>query len=82
MNSGVTEETGETARSIVKALGDSPLTLASVVFNVIFVIVIFFSVRDERGRQEAFQTKLFEQQNKTMDMLYNCVPHERPSIDH
>jgi len=76
---GPSEEAGQTARSVVSALSSQPMTLALVVFNVCFLVVVYLGVRDQRNRQEDFQKQLFEQQTKTMEMLYHCVPppHEQ-----
>jgi uncharacterized membrane protein affecting hemolysin expression len=78
MNPGVTEEGGEVAKSLISNLKDSPVTLALVLFNVVFLVVIFFSMRDQRNRTEQFQDRLFDQQSKTMEMLYNCTPNPKP----
>jgi hypothetical protein len=74
---GIGEEAGNTARSVITTLKDNPLTLALVVFNVIFVIVIFLSLKDERKYWAEFQNKLFAQQEKFAEMLYNCQPYPR-----
>ena len=76
---GPSEEAGQTARSLVTALSGQPMTLALVVFNICFIAVVYLSVRDQRARAEDFQKQLFEQQTKTMEMLYHCVPppHEQ-----
>jgi hypothetical protein len=79
MTPGPVEEGGKTVRKLIGNLHESPLTLALVLFNLIFVLVIFLGVRDNRARQETFQNKLFEQQNRSMEMLYNCTPNRRSS---
>jgi hypothetical protein len=75
MNADIPEEAGQTARSLVSALKESPITLASVVFNVVFLIVVFLAVRDNRAHLEEFQNRLFDQQKDTMEKLYNCTPN-------
>jgi hypothetical protein len=74
MNPGAAEEAGQTARAVITSLKESPLTLALVVFNLIFVLAIYLSVRAQRDRQAEFQKAFFIQQEKTMEMLYNCTP--------
>jgi preprotein translocase subunit YajC len=74
MNPGVGEEVGKTTRGLIESMKDSPITLALVLFNLLFVVIVFFSVRDQRAHMESFQTELFKQQTKTMEMLYNCTP--------
>jgi hypothetical protein len=77
MNSGPVEEGGRTVRKLIDNLHDSPLTLALVLFNIIFLAIVYYSVQQQRDRWELFQNKLFEQQNKAMEMLYNCTPSKR-----
>jgi hypothetical protein len=74
MTPGPVEESGKTVRKLIDNMHDSPLTLALVLFNIIFLAIVYYSVQQNRDRQESFQTKLFDQQNKTMDMLYHCTP--------
>jgi len=74
MNPGPGEEAGKVANSLITNLHDSPLTLALVVFNLAFIAVIYFSVRDQRSRDAKFQEELFNQQKSTMEMLYHCTP--------
>jgi len=74
MSPGAVEEGGEVARSLIGNLKDSPITLALVVFNILFLIVVYFSIRDQRQQLANYDNKMFEQQAKVMDMLYHCVP--------
>jgi hypothetical protein len=80
MNPGIGEEGGKVATSLITNLHDSPLTLALVLFNMAFIFVIYLSVRDQRGAEEAFQNRLFDQQAKSMEMLYHCSPLPLPKI--
>ena len=77
MNPGLSEEGGKVATSIVENLKTSPITLALVLFNIAFVVVVYLATRDQRARTEAFQARLFEQQTKVMEMLYNCTPQDK-----
>jgi hypothetical protein len=74
VNPGLTEEGGKVASTLIENLKTSPVTLALVIFNMLFVVVVYFGMRDQRNREETFQTKLFLQQTETMKMLYNCTP--------
>lgn len=40
MNAGVTEEAAQTARSVVDAMKSTPVILAVVIFNVLFMLLI------------------------------------------
>lgn len=74
MNPGVGEEAGKTARGLIDSLKDSPMMLAMVAFNLVFMVIIFLIIKQNRDSEEKFQTALFAQQTKTMEMLYNCTP--------
>jgi hypothetical protein len=74
MNPGATEETGKVATAIVESLKNSPLTLAMVVFNIIFVIVVYMGTRQLHAAEEKMQNVMMTQIGKMADQLYNCVP--------
>ena len=74
MNPGIGEEAGKTARGLIDSLKDSPMTLAMVAFNLVFVVVIFLIIKQNHDSDEKFQTALFAQQAEVMKMLYNCTP--------
>jgi hypothetical protein len=74
MNPGVADEAGQTARSVVSSLKESPMTLALVVFNVIFIGSVFWLARENRANLDHVISTLLTQQDKAMTMLYNCLP--------
>lgn len=59
MNPGVTEEAGETARTVVAALKSTPAILALVIFNIMFMGVVVY-VQHTNGERwhELLQTTL------------------------
>ena len=63
MTPGPGEEVGKTARTIVDAMHDSPITLALLVINLVFVGVVAWGSYQERGYRE-----------KVSEMLYHCTP--------
>ena len=62
---GVTEEAGQTARTVVEALKSTPATLAIVIFNVLFMAAVVY-IQHTNG--ERWQTLLEL-------TLKQCVPH-------
>jgi hypothetical protein len=75
MNPAPSEEAGQTARSLIDALKANPMTLALVVFNVIFIGAVYFGTRDQRASQGEIIKMLLENQQKTSEMLQQCVPN-------
>jgi len=78
MNPGsIEEEGGETARSLISGMKDSPLTLALVLFNLAFIgIVGYGSFKEREWRTEIFD-RMAAAQAKYADMLYNCTPNPK-----
>lgn len=71
------EEGGETARTLISSMKDSPMTLALVVFNLIFIVVIYLGTKDNRAAIDHLMTTMLAQEAHTADMLYNCTPNPR-----
>lgn len=60
MNPGPSEEVGKVATSVVEGLRSTPLVLALIVFNIIFMIAVYLSNRDERGYTERVMAKMLD----------------------
>lgn len=73
MNPGPIEETGKVASTLITNLKDSPLTLALVLFNLVFVAVIYFSTLDLRDHQEKLTNRLIEQLDKNQTLISQCI---------
>jgi len=50
MNSGVSHEAGETARTLVEALKSTPAILALVLFNILFMASVVY-IQHENGKR-------------------------------
>jgi len=74
MNPGIQEEAGQTARTLVASLKDSPITLALVLFNLVFIIVIFFATRENRAALDRTMTEMLRQNAHLTDLLAACSP--------
>lgn len=64
MNPGPVEEGGETVRTLINTMKESPLTLSLVIFNILFIGLVAYGTMQERAQRE-----------KVMQMLYNCTPN-------
>jgi uncharacterized membrane protein affecting hemolysin expression len=52
VNPGVTEETGQTARSVVDALKAQPLVLVLLLINILFVAMLWFGMHEQAVRKD------------------------------
>jgi cbb3-type cytochrome oxidase subunit 3 len=75
MNPTIPEETAQTARSLIDAFKANPGMLALVVFNLIFIAVVFYVSQENRTANSKLVTLLLEQHQETAKMLYNCTPN-------
>ena len=74
----VLEEGGKTARSLFEVMRESPVTLALVVFNVVFLGVMYFSLSEERDSRNKLIDIMAATNDKTAMMLYNCTASRLP----
>jgi heme/copper-type cytochrome/quinol oxidase subunit 2 len=58
------EQAGKIAASVVESLRASPVVLALIVLNIVFMILIFFAVKDVRKNQHEHMSFLLDR----------CVP--------
>jgi hypothetical protein len=80
MNPGIQEEAGQTVRTLVGSLKDSPITLALVLFNLIFILVIYFATRENRAAMDRTMTEMLKQNAHMVDLLAKCSP-DKPVED-
>jgi hypothetical protein len=73
---GPIEQGGETARALIASMKDSPITLALVVFNLIFVGAVFLGTRANRAAIDRITTTLLAEQSRMTEMLYRCSPDQ------
>jgi hypothetical protein len=52
MNPGPIEEAGRTARGVVSALKEQPLVLGLLLINLLFMLLVFFNVRENQRRAD------------------------------
>jgi len=69
MNPGAIEHSAKIATSVVEALKSQPLALAMVVFNLIFVLVVYLAIKEERAGTRQVITMLLEQRQQTIEMM-------------
>jgi hypothetical protein len=73
---GVHEEVGQTARSIVGVMKESPLSLALVVVNFFLVGFLFYSGQTTLEQRSAMSNLIIEWQKETGRMLGGCVSQD------
>ena len=75
---GPIEEGAATARSLFEVMRESPVTLALVVFNVVFLGVMYFSLSEERDSRNKLIDYMVQTNDKSAQMLYNCTASRLP----
>lgn len=60
MNPGPSEEVGKVATAIVDSLRSQPLMLTIILFNIFFLVVIYFGVTNQRAQTHEIMKLLLE----------------------
>lgn len=60
MNPGVAEEASKAAQSTIEALKSTPVVLALVIFNVLFMVLMAWTTRDAAERWEGVVNNAFK----------------------
>ena len=53
MNPSVPEEAGQTARTMINALGANPLVLVVLMINIVFIAFLWFTIRELATRKDS-----------------------------
>lgn len=77
MNPGAAEEAGKVATGLIDSLRSTPLVLALIVFNAIFIAGVYFSVRNERASTERIMSLLIDEKADMDRALAACAPAGR-----
>jgi len=73
VNPGVSEEAGQTARSVIEALKSNPATLALIVANTAMLIFIFYALAKGAEFRDTMIKQNFEYQREVSQLLARCV---------
>ena len=73
MNSGIEEDAGRAANSIVDSLKSQPLSLALVVMNVLLLGYLFYNESKYIEARKEFAGQLFTQQEHATTLLARCI---------
>jgi hypothetical protein len=76
MNPGLTAEVGQTARSVVGVMKESPLSLALVVMNFALVGFLFYSNAAVLQQRQSALDQIVQWQKGTDQMMASCVSIE------
>jgi hypothetical protein len=66
------QDSGKVATTLITNLKDQPITLALILFNLVFVGVIYFAGLDAREHNEKTMGLLIDQNAKAQEMLSRC----------
>lgn len=80
MTPGPSEELGITARSLIDSLKSSPMMLFLIVFNCLFMVLVFYLSMHARTSNEKLILTLLEHQQEVAKLLYNCTPGTQPTL--
>jgi hypothetical protein len=77
-----TENGAKVANNIVDAMRGSPVLLAILLFNLIFVVVMYLAINSNRESIYGIQRTVIEQMAKNDERLHelvqNCMQGSRP----
>ena len=79
MMAGPIEEAGSTARSLFESMRESPVTLSLVIFNIVFLGIMYFSLSEERDSRNKLIDIMATTNKDTAVMLYNCTASRMPA---
>ena len=74
MNAGLTEEGGKVAVSLIDSLKSQPVTLALVVFNAVFLGLVYLNAQENKHSNERMFSVMMDQLKYNSEMLYRCTP--------
>lgn len=69
----MSEEAGQTARSVIEALKSNPATLALIVANTAMLIFIFYALAKGAEFRDTMIKQNFEYQREVSQLLARCV---------
>lgn len=76
MNPSLHEEVGQTARSVISVMAESPLSLALVVMNFALVAFLFYSNSQVLTQRQSALSQIVDWQQRTDQLMASCVSIE------
>ena len=73
MNPGAVEEGGKVAGSLIEGLKGQPITLAMVVFNVLFIAAVYWGLSDQRRQQNEITKIMLGNMRQMEELLAKCI---------
>ena len=73
MNAGITEEAGLSARSAIDALKSTPVVLALVIFNIVYMSLGAWQAVADRTRQTEMVKAWAAEHRDTTTLLARCI---------
>jgi len=79
---GAVEEGGKVATSLIEGLKTSPLVLALIVLNIIFIGMVTWASMNVATARDVIMKQLIEQNAKAQDLLSRCIVPKSELEDH
>ena len=76
MNPPIADEIGQTARSVVAVMKDSPLLLSLVIINFALVAFMFYTNNQVLTQRQSALNQIVDWQKSTDTLMANCVSME------
>lgn len=73
MAPGPIEETGKVAVSLIETMKSQPLTLAVLVFNLVVIVMVYFTGKEFRANADRITSALLTQNKEMVDMIARCI---------
>ena len=70
---GPVEEGAKVAHTLIDSMKSQPMTLALVLFNLLFATLVFLGSKDFRANQLKLMSMMIELTGKSQDMLSKCI---------
>lgn len=70
---GPVEEASKVATSVVDTMKNQPMTLALVIFNLLFAILVFLGSKDFRANQLKLMSMMIEMTGQSQQLLAKCI---------
>jgi len=70
---GPVEESAKVAHTLIDSMKSQPMTLALVIFNLMFAILVFLGSKDFRANQLKLMSMMIELSGKSQDLLAKCI---------
>ena len=72
-NMSIIQEGGKVASGVVDAMKSQPLVLALIIFNVVFLVLIYLGLNNQRNQQHDLMKMMLSNQQNVNELLAKCI---------